>query len=130
MIQTGSGWFTIKIGRVVANGKKGGGSCDHVSSIGHKNARACDVYIKLIVNGEDVLPKEVKNDAKEFNANLFYTSKKIPKTATIKIEVRDDDGGNDDEILTASKYCVKFEIFVDINCIALLNVLFFCRRKC
>lgn len=108
MLLTGLGWFTIKIGRVVAHGKKGGGKCDVVSWIGHKNARECDPYVKLFVNGVNVIepPIEKRTDVKEFNANLYYTSQKILKTSRIKIEVRDDDEtneSNDDLILDAGK---------------------------
>lgn len=108
MFQTGSGWFTIKIGQVVAIGKKGGGTCDTVSYFGNKHARACDPYIKLYINGTSVLPTdEVRENTEKFNANIFYTSVKIPKTTNIKIEVRDEDEGKTDndnhEILTASK---------------------------
>lgn len=48
----------------------------------------CNPFIKLFVNG-DLMLRTKKVDGFSFDANLSFTTVKIPKNSTIKIEIWD-----------------------------------------
>lgn len=58
------------------------------------NKYGCDSYISLFVNNESVLksPKEVNKIS--YDANITFTTGRILKTSTIRIEVKDGSSGD------------------------------------
>lgn len=84
---TGFGWLRMKIRRVIASGEADGSSCETNSNM------ECDPYLILYIDDEEVIRTPTREDTTHFDANVDYASKKILKTANIKIEVWDDDSG-------------------------------------
>lgn len=85
-IAAGFGWLTIQIVHIYAHGEADGSRCDTGGGL-------CDPYIKLFLNGKNVLQTLSTEDRCCFNPNVIYTSDKISKSSRIKIELWDDDSG-------------------------------------
>lgn len=78
-------------------GKDNGKQCKFPSSSG------CDSYVVLFVNDEQVMKTETVKSRESYDVNKIFTTAKIPKTATIKIEVwhsKTDDANKDKLILS------------------------------
>ena len=67
--------------KVFTFGKANGKPCKFQLFIG------CNSYIRLYVNDELVLQTPKKNNVYVYDADTTFTTAKIPKTSTIKIEI-------------------------------------------
>lgn len=66
---------------VYTYGKASGKTCQFVDTLG------CNSYIRLIVNGEEVLKTEIEKGKFHYDVDKTFTTEKIPRKSTIKIEV-------------------------------------------
>lgn len=80
---TGLGWFTINVQFVYTYCRADGKSCKFNAKNG------CDSYVSIFIDDENVLksPKELNKIS--YDANITFTSARISKTSTIRIEVWD-----------------------------------------
>lgn len=94
----GFGWLTFKIEKVQVPLEVDGSRCDD-SFVGE-----CDTYFKIKVNGAEIMnTRGTANTQSEFEANIMWESKRIPKNSSIEVQVWDKDerifSGNDDLLL-------------------------------
>lgn len=89
----GFGWFTIILQTVYTFGKANGKPCKFQGYSG------CDSHIVLFVNGQRVMKTPTEKNKFSYDVDRTYISEKIPKNATIKIEV----WNSKTEKLTASR---------------------------
>lgn len=54
---------------------------------------SCDPYVKLFIDGVQVLQTEAQENLCCYNIDTKFVSKKIPRNSKIRIEVWDDDSG-------------------------------------
>lgn len=86
----GFGWLTIKLKSVRAYTKWDNSQCDPVKQV--RDNFDCDPFVELFIDGESQLRTSTRDDTCCYDdLNVHFTSKKISKSATIKIEVWDDD---------------------------------------
>lgn len=83
----GFGWVTINFKSVRAYGLIDGSRCDIALT------NSCDPYVKLYIDGVQVLQTEAQENACCYNVDTKFVSKKVAKTSKIRIEVWDDDSG-------------------------------------
>lgn len=62
-------------------GKANGKSCQFLDTFG------CNSYIRLFINEEEVMKTEMEKGKTSYNVDKTFTSTRIPKTSTIKIEI-------------------------------------------
>ncbi|XP_037037364.1 uncharacterized protein LOC119075076 [Bradysia coprophila] len=87
---TGFGWLTIRIrelrGIKLSNDK----ICEHFSP--------CDPFIRLTIGG-NLFETQSKTDTYTFDVDVVYTSPKISKQSMMKVELYDDDGDDNPELI-------------------------------
>lgn len=54
-------------------------------------AKECDPYVKLFINGEEVHRSDSRTNIAIYDLNYRYVSGKIPRNSKIKVEIWDDD---------------------------------------
>lgn len=87
----GSGWLTIKFREVRGAKLWDNTNCDFFS--------ACDPFIRLSIDGKPQFDTESRTNTDEYDVNVIYTTPKISKNATIKIEMFDDNGDNNPPLI-------------------------------
>lgn len=58
------------------------------------NKYGCDSYISLFINDENVLKSPKEMNKISYDANITFTTGRILKTSTIRIEVKDASSGD------------------------------------
>lgn len=84
---TGYGWITINLQSVYTYCRADGKLCKYNAKNG------CDSTIQLFVDGDDVLKSPKEMNKISYDANITFTSARISKKSTIRIEVRDVGSG-------------------------------------
>lgn len=79
----GWGWLTITLQTMYTYGELDGNSCKLFGFYG------CNPYVKLFVNGAEKLRTPTAQHKYVFNADVTFTTSKIPKNSTIMIQIWD-----------------------------------------
>lgn len=74
------------MGILHAYGNTNGAACDTFGGY-------CDPFVKFFVNDQLIYKSSSRADTPSFDVDYHYTSDRIPKTSTIRIEIWDDDSG-------------------------------------
>lgn len=98
----GSGWLTILVGVVSAFGTIDGGWCDVPKN------NPCDPYVKIYINDTLVDQTATVDNTYVFDADHQFISAKIEKSsAIIKIEVWDDDGDYEHDLVLRTEATIE-----------------------
>lgn len=96
----GFGWWTVIIGTVVAKSQRLSDSdCDPLIPF-LIPSKACDPYVIVYVDENEMCRTSIKEESSEITFFHKCRSKKMRKTATIKLELWDSDRNGDDLLLS------------------------------
>lgn len=75
-----------------------GNVCDPTFIFNRTPFTACDLYVKVIIDGQKVFQTTII-EADEVHFYEIFSSKIMSKHAEVKLELRDDDDGSTDDLL-------------------------------